>query len=91
MMPKELPQNAQECASELTRDYELILHNDDVNTFDFVIRTLMDVCDHDSLQAEQCALIAHHNGKCGVKRGSWTELKDKQQIMSDLGLMVDIT
>jgi ATP-dependent Clp protease adaptor protein ClpS len=90
-MTKELPQQGPECASQLTSEFELILHNDDVNTFEFVIRTLMDVCDHDQLQAEQCTLITHYNGKCGVKRGSWTELKDKQQIMSDLGLMVDIT
>ncbi|MCX6231431.1 MAG: ATP-dependent Clp protease adaptor ClpS [Bacteroidetes bacterium] len=54
---------------------EIILYNDDFNTFDFVIDTLMDLCKHDLEQAEQCALIVHHKGKCAVKSGSYTELK----------------
>ena len=49
---------------------ELILHNDDFNSFDFVIETLIDVCKHDPLQAEQCSLIVHYKGKCEVKKGS---------------------
>ncbi|MHB8400534.1 MAG: ATP-dependent Clp protease adaptor ClpS [Bacteroidia bacterium] len=53
---------------------DLVLHNDDVNSFDFVIETLMDVCGHTALQAEQCALIVHNNGKCGIKKGGFIEL-----------------
>lgn len=53
----------------------LILFNDDVNTFDFVIDTLIDVCEHDPLQAEQCTLIIHFKGKCAVKSGSYDDLK----------------
>lgn len=48
---------------------EIVLHNDDVNTFDHVIDTLMRVCKHDELQAEQCALLVHYKGKCTVKTG----------------------
>ncbi len=46
--------------------YEVIIHNDDVNTFDHVIDCLIDICGHNSLQAQQCALITHTRGKCSV-------------------------
>ena len=54
---------------------EIILHNDDVNTFDHVIESLMEVCGHDPIQAEQCAWIVHYNGKCSVKRGAYDDLE----------------
>lgn len=54
---------------------DLILHNDDVNTFDFVIQTLVEICGHNPLQAEQCAFIVHYKGKCAVKKGSYDDLK----------------
>ena len=47
----------------------LILYNDDFNTFDFVVETLVEVCEHDFMQAENCAWIAHFKGKCAVKKG----------------------
>ena len=53
----------------------LIIFNDEVNTFDFVIETLIDVCEHDPLQAEQCTMIIHFKGKCAVKSGSYEALK----------------
>jgi ATP-dependent Clp protease adaptor protein ClpS len=53
----------------------LILFNDDINTFDFVIETLIEVCGHDPHQAENCALIAHFKGKCAIKNGTSDELK----------------
>lgn len=59
----------------LASNYEIILFNDDVNTFDHVIDTLMAVCDHEPLQAEQCALLVHYTGKCAVKTGSYKELE----------------
>jgi ATP-dependent Clp protease adaptor protein ClpS len=46
--------------------YEVIIHNDNINTFDHVIDCLMDICGHNNLQAQQCALITHTNGKCSV-------------------------
>ena len=65
---------------------DLILYNDDVNTFDFVIETLVEVCKQNPLQAEQCAFIVHNNGKCGVKRGSYEDLKPMCQALLDKGL-----
>lgn len=59
----------------LASNYEIILFNDDVNTFDHVIDTLMAVCNHEPLQAEQCALLVHYTGKCAVKTGSYKELE----------------
>ncbi len=76
---------------EITEDLkELILYNDDVNTFDFVIETLVEVCQHDPLQAEQCAMVVHFNGKCAVKIGSLNELKPRKQEMTNRKLTVSI-
>ena len=69
---------------------ELILFNDDHNTFDFVIESLVEVCGHDWCQAEQCATVAHHNGKCGVKSGSFNELKPIYEEMINRKLTVSI-
>ena len=61
---------------EKTEDLRsLILYNDDVNTFDYIIDSLIEVCGHDELQAEQCAMIAHYKGKCEILSGSYDELK----------------
>jgi ATP-dependent Clp protease adaptor protein ClpS len=54
---------------------ELILFNDDINTFEHVIESLIEVCGHDACQAEQCALVAHVNGKCSIKTGPFDSLK----------------
>jgi ATP-dependent Clp protease adaptor protein ClpS len=70
---------------------ELILFNDEVNTFDFVIETLIEVCGHDPMQAEQCALTAHNNGKCGVMSGSFEELKPIYDEMTTRELTVSIS
>jgi ATP-dependent Clp protease adaptor protein ClpS len=69
---------------------ELILFNDDVNTFDFVIDTLIDVCEHDPIQAEQCALITHFKGKCGVKSGTFYDLEPLYVEMARRDLTVEI-
>lgn len=69
---------------------EIILYNDDVNTFDHVIETLIRVCNHDALQAEQCALLVHYKGKCGVKTGSYEELKPQCSALLDAGLSAEI-
>ncbi len=69
---------------------ELILFNDDINTFGFVIETLIDVCEHDAIQAEQCTLIVHFNGKCAVKSGGYHELNTICKEMINRGLVVEI-
>ena len=69
---------------------KLVLFNDDVNTFDYVIETLVEVCGHDPHQAENCALIAHFKGKCAVKNGSFDELKPCFNEMTKRRLIVEI-
>jgi ATP-dependent Clp protease adaptor protein ClpS len=86
--PKNTPASLQRTSETSTR--ELILFNDHVNTFDFVIDTLVEVCSHQPEQAEQCALIAHHNGKCAVKSGDYSFLKPLGEEMSLRGLTVSI-
>lgn len=68
----------------------LILHNDEINTFDFVIESLVHVCNHDSVQAEQCALVTHYQGRCDILRGSLDELKALQNTLNSKGLIVTI-
>lgn len=68
----------------------LILHNDDVHTFDYVIASLVDICQHDVFQAEQCAFIVHHKGKCDVKNGSFDELHPMKDKLTSKGLSVTI-
>lgn len=61
--------------TQVEREHKIVLFNDDVNTFDHVIKTLVAVCDHTYEQAEQCAYIVHYSGKCVVKTGSYKELE----------------
>ena len=74
----------------LANNYEIILFNDDVNTFDHVIDTLIEVCDHEPLQAEQCALLVHYTGKCGVKTGSYKDLEPQCSALLEAGLSAEI-
>lgn len=70
---------------------EIVLYNDDVNTFDHVIETLMHVCQHTAEQAEQCAILVHYKGQCTVKTGSYTELVPQCSALLDAGLSAEIT
>ena len=72
------------------RHHEIILHNDDVNTFDHVIDCLVEICGHDPIQAEQCAHIVHYNGKCSVKRGAYEDLEPRCTALQDRGLSATI-
>ncbi|MBP6585426.1 MAG: ATP-dependent Clp protease adaptor ClpS [Flavobacterium sp.] len=69
---------------------EIILYNDDVNTFDHVIDTLIAVCNHTAEQAEQCAILVHYKGKCTVKTGSFEELKPQCTQLLEAGLSAEI-
>ncbi len=68
----------------------LILYNDDFNTFDFVTESLIKVCNHDSLQAEQCTYLVHYTGKCVVKNGSFKKLKPLCEALLERGLSAKI-
>ena len=76
--------------SETGDNYSLILFNDEFNTFEFVIETLIQVCEHDKEQAHQCALIAHHRSKCEIKKGMKEDLIHRCSIMVNKGLSVEI-
>jgi len=69
---------------------EIIVYNDDVNTFDHVIETLIRVCNHTAEQAEQCSLIIHYKGKCTVKTGVLDELKPQCSSLLEAGLSAEI-
>ena len=66
--------------------YSLIVWNDEVNTFEWVIETLVEVCGHSTEQAEQCAYIIHFQGKYAVKQGSYDELKPQCDAITDRGI-----
>ncbi len=70
--------------------YEIILYNDDVNTFEHVINTLINACDHTPEQAEQCSLIVHYNGKCSVKTGTYEDLKPRCTLLLNADLTAEI-
>jgi ATP-dependent Clp protease adaptor protein ClpS len=71
-------------------DNEIVIYNDDVNTFDHVIETLMRVCQHTAEQAEQCSIIIHYTGKCTVKTGPMKELVPQCLQLLDAGLSAEI-
>ena len=75
---------------ETVKQNEIVLFNDDVNTFDHVIETLVDVCEHSPEQAEQCSLIVHYKGKCTVKTGEYKDLKPKCSRLLQAGLSAEI-
>ncbi|MBL7848656.1 MAG: ATP-dependent Clp protease adaptor ClpS [Cyclobacteriaceae bacterium] len=65
---------------------DLVVFNDDINTFDHVIDTLIRVCRHSKEQAEQCTWLIHYKGKCTVKTGSYDELKPLKDGITDAGI-----
>ena len=71
-------------------NHEIVLYNDDVNTFDHVIECLIKYCDHTAEQAEQCAILVHYKGKCTVKTGSIDELKPQCTALLESGLSAEI-
>ena len=69
---------------------KLVLHNDDINTFDYVMNTLVEVCNHSLTQAEQCATITHYKGKCEVRTGALKEMKDLRYKLISKGLKATV-
>lgn len=83
----------QEETDLLTKDsvgYSLIVWNDDVNTFEWVITTLVEICQHTTEQAEQCALLIHTQGKYAVKQGTFETLKPMCEAICDRGINATI-
>ena len=75
---------------ETTDVRDLIVYNDDINTFDHVIKTLIDVCGHEPEQAEQCTLLIHYKGQCTVKHGVYDELAAMCTAIHDRGISADV-
>lgn len=79
-----------ETVEDLINTRNLVLHNDDHNTFDYVIISLMDICKHTLEQAEQSTLIVHTTGKCQIRHGTYEFLKPMKEALSERGLKVTI-
>lgn len=75
---------------EIEKTRSLVLYNDDVHTFDYVIESLVKICNHELMQAEQCTWIVHYNGKCAVKEGDFRALRPMRQALSEKGLTAKI-
>lgn len=71
-------------------DNNLIVFNDDFNTFDHVIESLIKVCEHDMVQAEQCTMLVHYKGKCDVKKGSYAFLEKMCTSLLNRGITAEI-
>ncbi|MGB2244766.1 MAG: ATP-dependent Clp protease adaptor ClpS [Flavobacteriaceae bacterium] len=89
---KESPEVVFEEEVELmtAKEHQIILYNDDVNTFDHVISCLVRICDQTPEQAEQCAYIVHYHGKCVVKTGTFEDLKPRCLLLLEAGLSVEL-
>lgn len=81
--------HSNECLDDKAKNV-LVLHNDDVNSFDFVIKSLVEVCKHNGEQAEQCAYITHYKGACDIKVGSYDFLSPMRESLRARGLSVTI-
>jgi len=87
---KEKIQESHDIAEQEVKMHEILLFNDEVNTFDFVIDSLIEVCEHTLEQAEQCTYLVHYKGKCAVKTGEFEELKPKCTLLLQRGLSAEI-
>ena len=85
-LPGHLLEQETDVIEQAERLRDLVLYNDEYNTFDFVIKSLIEICEHDSLQAEQCTVIVHYNGKCVVKSGEFDLLNPMRHALIDRGL-----
>jgi ATP-dependent Clp protease adaptor protein ClpS len=72
--------------TDVESPYSLVVWNDEVNSFDWVIQTLIEICHHSTEQAEQCAMIIHTQGKYAVKQGSYDDLKPMCDAITDRGI-----
>jgi len=84
------PQKLGSGNTESRRKSRLVLHNDEVNTFDFVMEALVEVCEHSHIQAEQCAMITHYRGSCEVRVGPFREMKELRYKLISKGLKASV-
>lgn len=89
-MLEKLLEEITEIAEQIKAESRLILYNDEVHSFNFVITSLMDICGHTETQAEQCAMIAHLKGKCVIKSGLKQALIPMQHELQNRKLITEI-
>ena len=77
---------SREVVTKTISPFQIIVWNDDINTFEWVIETLIEVCGHTYEQAEQCAYIIHYSGKYAVKNGSYDDLRPMCDAILDRGI-----
>lgn len=90
MSTREKIQEEVDVLEQETNQHEIVLFNDDVHTFDYVIDSLIHVCDHTTEQAEQCTWLVHFKGKCTVKTGELDDLKPRCSKLLELGLSAEL-
>ena len=90
MSTKEKIQEETDVVEKEATEHQIVVFNDDVNTFDHVIDTLIYACDHTPEQAEQCSIIIHYKGKCTVKTGSYDDLKPRCTMLLQADLSAEI-
>ena len=90
MSTREKIQEEVDVLEQEANQHEIVLYNDEVNTFDFVIDSLISVCDHTLMQAEQCTYLVHFKGKCTVKTGEIEDLKPRCSKLLELGLSAEL-
>lgn len=83
-------EQTKERKKSVSKDHHIVLYNDDFNTFDFVIESLMEICNHEREQAEQCSIIVHNNGRCSVKDGSVKVLQPMCKALVQRGLTAEV-
>lgn len=88
--PRDLPSERYSREYQSIDNYCLVLFNDEVNSFDFIIESLINICEHNPVQAEQCTIIAHYKGKCDVKLGSYDQLLDLKREFDLKGITTSI-
>lgn len=89
-LTKEKIQEDFDVAEKEVPKHEIILFNDDIHTFDYVIESLIEICEHTPEQAEQCTFLVHYKGKCAVKTGEYEELKPRCTRLLQRGLSAEI-
>ena len=90
LKPYVSPETSEEAAVLEDSGCALVLYNDDVHTFDYVIKALVDICRHTEEQAEQCAILVHCHGSCTVKQGSYSDLLPMHRALLDKELTSEI-
>ncbi len=90
MSTKEKFKEEDDVLEKEVNQHHIVLHNDEVNTFDFVINSLITVCQHTVEQAEQCTWLVHFKGKCTVKTGELKDLEPRCSKLLSLGLSAEL-